>query len=119
METLTHQVPESGAIAAAHKFPEVQNISVEYDQKNDRVIVTPGKVHKGDTVCFKDPKGSKLRIVFLSPSGKETDAMLDSEACAMTIGGSYHFKCFFTLPGATSEISPATGGILDVVPHRP
>ena len=97
---------------------EVQEISVQYDEATDAVTVTPGQVSKGTTARFKNP-GGKLRIVFLSPSGKEMEPVSDSELCKLTIGGTYHFRCFFSSVGQNDEISPESGGVIDVVPQRP
>ena len=97
--------------------PDIE-ISVEYNEATDSVTVTPTTVKKNSCVRFKNPKG-KLRIVFLSPTGKETDEVLDSDTCMLTVGGTYHFKCFFTAYGAKTEISPKTGGVIDVIPPRP
>ena len=105
--------PASVDVAAVH------DILVAYDKTNDGVIVTPGEVRKGSTVRFKDPAGGKLRIKFLLPNGKESDPVMDSETYTLTVGGTYHFKCFFTLPGTTREISPRYGGVIDVMPQRP
>ena|SRR5205823_7769573 len=106
-------------IATPNNVGDVQEISVEYDEINDGVIVTPPEVAKGKIVRFKDPKGGKLRIEFLCPNGKETDPVLDSEFYTLVEGGTYHFKCFFTRPGASREVSPKTGGVIDVLPRRP
>jgi hypothetical protein len=114
-----NQITSNGASAVAPTFAVVQDIWVEYDETNDRVTVTPGKVDKGATVRFKNPKGGQLRIVFLSPDGRETEPVGDSESCTLMIGGTYHFKCFFTFAGANGEISPESGGVIDVVPQRP
>jgi hypothetical protein len=111
-----------GSIAAATNIniKDVQEISVEHDETTDRVTVTPRSVHKGTTVRFKDPKGSKLRIVFLCPNGKqEVDSVLDSDLYTLTTGGTYHFKCFFKRQEAIAEYSPEIGGVIDVLPRRP
>lgn len=99
--------------------PNVQDIWVAYDQVNNGVTVNPGQVPKGTTVQFLDPNKGKLRIVFLSPSGNDSDTVLDSQAAMMAIGGIYHFKCFFTPVGATQEINPKNGGIIIVSPTQP
>lgn len=96
----------------------VQEIQVEWD-KAYGVIVNPSSVAKGTTVRFKDPSGGKLRIAFLSPGGKEILSVSDSEEYALTVGGVYHFKCFFTPLGAKHEISPPDGGVIEVLPQRP
>lgn len=113
-------IPMPGdSFPSSANLADVQEISVGYDEINDSVIVTPEAVRKGTTVRFKDPKGSKLRIVFLSPNGKEVETVSDSESYKLTTGGSYHFKCFFTLPGASGEVYPKSGGVIDVMPRRP
>ena len=114
----TTQITSNGAGAVHPNLADVQEISVQYDEVKDAVMVSPGQVSKGSTVRFKNPDG-RLRIVFLSPSGKEMEAVSDSELCKLTIGGTYHFKCFFSSVGQNDEISPASGGVIDVVPQRP
>jgi hypothetical protein len=104
---------------ASTSGPHVQEVCVSYDETNDGVTVTPDIVDKGTTVRFTDRNGGKLRIVFLSPTGKESDSVLDSQLCTMVIGGIYHFKCFFTPVGATHEVSPQNGGEIVVSPNRP
>ena len=99
--------------------PKVQDIWVKYDKVNDGVTVNPGQVDKGTTVQFRDPDKGKLRIVFLSPTGKESETVLDSHVAMMAIDGIYHFKCFFTPVGATHEISPTNGGVIIVSPPLP
>jgi plastocyanin len=82
-----------------------QDIHLRYDEATWGVTVTPDTVHKGTTVHFVNPDGGKVRVVFLSPRGNETDAVKDSESCLLAIGGTYHFKCFFLPEGATREIA--------------
>jgi hypothetical protein len=118
MATTISAAPAS-AIATAANFADIQDVWVAYDEINDGVTVVPEQVVKGTTVRFQDPEGGKLRIVFLSPNGKETDLVLDSDLYQMEIGGTYHFKCFFAHQRDPVEISPRNGGILDVVPQRP
>jgi len=110
----TTQVTPNGRIAPA----DVKEIHVVYNDANP-VIVTPPSVSKGTTARFKDPSGGKLRIVFLSPTGKATDQVLDSELCTLTVGGTYHFKCFFTDAKGVEHEGPAIGGVIDVEPQRP
>lgn len=98
---------------------DVQEILVEYNASTGGVTVTPGQVDKGTTVRFRDPKGSKLKMVFLSPEGIETDTVLDSDTCTMIVGGIYHFLCYFTPPGAEYPIAAKTGAVLEVYPPRP
>jgi hypothetical protein len=106
-------------IAASANSAGVQDISVDYDEINESVIVTPQVIKKGTVVRFKDPKGGKLKIVFLSPSGKEIETVLDSQSFTPIIGGTYHFKCYFTAPGKKRAVSPTSGGVIDVIPQRP
>lgn len=114
MSTSTQVTPNRRDIAPA----EIQEIHVEYNGSNS-VTVTPTSVSKGTTARFKDPKGGKLRIVFLSPTGKATDHVLDSELCTLTVGGMYHFKCFFTGADGVERESPTNGGVIEVSPVRP
>ena len=113
------QQDKSSEITVHDDAGDVQQISVEYDEVTDKVIVTPSAVHKDTIVRFKNPKGGKVRIVFLCPDGKETESVSDSELYTLTIGGTYHFKCFFTPYGAKDEDSPRSGGVIDVLPRRP
>ena len=114
MSALPQLIPDGANASSASA--RVQDIMVEYDETNEAVSVTPDAVKKGTSVRFKCSKGS-LKIVFLSPTGKETETLTDSDVCKLTIGGAYHFKCYFTLPNGTE--SPENGGVLDVLPHRP
>lgn len=104
-------------MAAVPKMFPAQDVWVEYDDASDTVTVTPDSVSKETKVCFKNSKG-KLKIVFLSPTGKETDTLTDTEECILTVGGSYHFKCFFTGPNGETD-SPKNGGVIVVSPLRP
>lgn len=117
--SITPQTTPNGNIPVSATSPDIQDVWVEYDDVEEVVTVTPGQVDKGTTVRFKDPKGGKLRIVFLSPSGKETDAVQDSDPCTLIIGGTYHFECFFSYADGRPDINPANGGVIDVVPQRP
>ncbi|MGC2695640.1 MAG: hypothetical protein WA738_07600 [Candidatus Angelobacter sp.] len=112
----TTQVTTNGSIVqpATH----VTNILVAYDDAL-AVTVTPSSVTKGTTARFTNPDGDQLRIVFVSPLGKESDQVLDSDVCTFDIGGAYHFKCFFKSKTNGQMIQGKTGGVLDVVPHRP
>jgi hypothetical protein len=112
---------ETDSMSAQNPQPPnpVQEVLVEYNENNDTVTVTPTEVNKGATVRFKSPKGVKLRIEFLLPNSKETDSVSDSEEYTLSEGGTYHFKCFFTPLGATSEVCPKIGGVIDVLPRRP
>jgi hypothetical protein len=95
-----------------------KEISVMYDG-NYAVTVDTENVDKNTTVRFVTPNGGKVRIVFLSPTGQATDTLLDSEWRKLTVGGIYHFECFFTPKGWDREIKGTTGGVLGVVPPRP
>jgi hypothetical protein len=103
----------------ARPSKDVVEIMVDYDEAVGWVNVTPSSVTKGTTVCFRNPKGGKLRIAFLSPTGDESTTATDSEVLTLTVGGTFHFKCYFTLSGATIETSPTSIGVIDVFPHRP
>jgi hypothetical protein len=114
MSTSTQVTPNGRSIAPA----DVKEIQVAYNGTSS-VTVLPDSVSKGTTARFKDPRGGKLRIVFLSPTGKATDQVLDSELCTLTVGGMYHFKCFFTDKDGVERESPADGGVIEVSPVRP
>jgi len=94
----------------------VQEITLIYDSYY-KVSVAPKEVNKDDTICFTSPQG-RVRVVFVSPFNDNTVEMLDSEERKVTVGGCYHFLCFFTEAGE-GETEARTGGILDVQPHRP
>lgn len=94
-----------------------QDVILDYDTTYG-VSVTPGQVKKDETICFKGTNGTTVRVIFLSPFGDEISEMVDSQTRMLSVGGFYHFKCFFTPPGGT-ESQAQTGGILDVQPHRP
>ncbi|HEY6347938.1 MAG TPA: AbrB/MazE/SpoVT family DNA-binding domain-containing protein [Candidatus Angelobacter sp.] len=119
MPLTTYQVNPNGAVPQTANLADVHQILVEYDSTSGGVTVNPGQVDNGKTVRFKDPKGGKLRVVFLSPEGNETDTVLDGDSCTMIIAGIYRFLCFFTPPEATTEIAAKTVGVLEVYPHRP
>lgn len=119
MATITQINTPNPAIAAPTKITNVSEILVGYNEADGSVSVNPSSVGKDSMVRFKDPNGGKLRIVFLSPTGKESDTVLDSELCTLSVGGTYHFRCFFTPVGASHEISPKQGGVIDVIPQRP
>jgi hypothetical protein len=95
-----------------------QEIILDYDTKSYAVTVKPKAVKKDQTICFKGKNGTKVRVIFVSPFGDELLEMADSETRKLSVGGIYHFKCFFT-PNGGKEIESKTGGILDVQPHRP
>ena len=114
MATISHATPnQSGS------NDEVIEVWVEYDEINDGVTVNPTQLHKDTVVRFRNPKGHKLRIEFLTPSGNDCDMVTDSQIYRLTVGGTYHFKCFFMPPGEGGEISPTNGGVIDVMPQRP
>lgn len=98
---------------------ETQEIRVAYDPANDGVTVAPDKVTKGTQVRFVDANGGRLRVAFLCPDGKEAEVVPHMAWCLMSVGGTYHFKCFFTPVGYDHEISPGNGGVIDVMPQRP
>ena len=110
----TSQAPANGTDPKEH----VLEVLVEYDETNDCVTVNPDHLHKETIVRFKNPDGHRLRIEFLSPSGDDCDVVTDSEIYRLKIGGTYHFRCYFTPPGG-KEISPGNGGVIDVEPQRP
>ena len=98
---------------------DVKEIVLDYDLETRAVTVTPDTVDKGTTICFKSREGKvKVRVVFVSPFNDNTVEMFDSQNRTVTVGGIYHFRCFFIEPGGR-EIEGLTGGILDVPPHRP
>src|SRR5437764_12016489 len=93
------QQDKSSEITVHDDAGDVQQISVEYDEVTDKVIVTPSAVHKDTIVRFKNPKGGKVRIVFLCPDGKENEFVSDSDLYTLTIGGIYVFNSFFNIYG--------------------
>jgi len=98
---------------------DTQEIRVAYDQVNDGVTVAPNSVTKNTRVRFVDPDGGRLRVAFLSPDGQEVEVVPHMTWCLMSVGGTYHFKCYFTPIGYDHEISPTNGGVIDVMPQRP
>ncbi len=112
---LSMTVPNGKALTLSNAD---QEIILDYDPETYGVKVTPGEVGRGETICFKGKNGTKVRVIFVSPFGDELPEMADSETRRLTVGGIYHFKCFFT-PVGGKEIASKTGGILDVQPHRP
>lgn len=105
--------------AGATSGADTQEILVAYDEANDGVTVTPDSVAKNTHVRFVDPNGGRLRVAFLCPDGKEVEVVPHMTWCMMLIGGTYHFKCYFTPAGYAHEISPTNGGVIDVMPRRP
>jgi|SRR6516225_7420870 hypothetical protein len=128
MATIT-QVPKNGT-GAPPKNPKA--IKVTYaenptaaaaaamDTAMDTATVFPKEVNKDDfpTVFFHTDPPGKVRIVFLSPEGNETDDVADSEEYSLVKGGFYHFNCYFTSDEGAKEGEPV-GGTLDVIPHKP
>jgi hypothetical protein len=94
-----------------------QEIILDYDPKTYAVMVNISQVNKGETIWFRGARG-KVRVVLVSPFGDSTIEVADSEPRTLTVGGFYHFQCYFTPYGGT-EIAGQTGAILDVQPHRP
>ena len=92
-------------------------IMLKYDPTTYEVTVNPEMIVKGTTICFKCSK-AKVRVVFLSPFGDNGPELKDSEPRAFTVGGIYHFRCFFQEDGYP-EIESPTGGVVDVQPYRP
>ncbi len=113
-----HVVTPNGTVPPSTAVAEVVEIQVTYDEATDCVTVCPLEVPKGSTVRFKDSKGGKLKIAFLSAMGKETETLWDTDVCTLSLGGIFHFNCYFSYPGK-SEIKPQTGGTIGVVPPRP
>lgn len=111
---LSMSVPNGRALTLSNAD---QEIILDYDPEYG-VKVTPEEVKRDKTICFKGKNGTKVRVIFVSPFGDELLEMADSETRMLTVGGFYHFKCFFT-PIGGKEIASKTGGILDVQPHRP
>jgi hypothetical protein len=105
--------------AGAISVTDTQEIYVAYDQANNGVTVTPDSVVKNTRIRFVDPNGGQLRVVFLAPDGKEVEVVPHMAWCTMSVGGTYHFKCYFTPVGYDHEISPTNGGVIDVMPRRP
>jgi hypothetical protein len=120
----TTQVPTNGTGALPK---EAKPIMVTYPDKlttaaaMETATVTPEQVHKDKTptVCFQTTPPGKVRVVFLSPEGNETDHVADSEPYTLAKGGFYHFNCYFTPVEGAKESTEPIGGMLDVVPHKP
>jgi hypothetical protein len=92
-------------------------IMLEYDPTTYAVTVTPTTIAKGARICFKCST-AKVRVIFLSPFNDNGPELQDSEPRVITVGGIYHFRCFFQVDGY-SEIESPTGGVVDVPPYRP
>ena len=112
------QVTPKGPVAVPAGSQDVQEIKVAYDYAKQTVSVSPDTVNKGSSARFSNPDG-KLTIVFLSPTGKETDIVTDADLCQLTVGGSYHFKCSFTDSDGNVHQAPGDGGVIIVQPTRP
>ncbi len=93
-------------------------VMLEYNPTTDAVTVTPSTIAKGATICFKCSNG-KVRVVFLSPFNEPWTELKDSEPRTVSVGGVFHFRCFFQQDEYSKEIESTTGGILDVQPHKP
>ena len=123
------QVIPNGVGAVTNGPPT--HISVTYKKTMDGTVTPPKEVYevtlsrkKVDKkldmpVIFENPDGELLKIAFLSPTGKETDEVKAGKQCTLTVGGFYHFNCYFLPAGGTKPIKAETGGTLDVLPHRP
>lgn len=116
-DIMTSALAEDHEKIHSPSFANAKDIWIDYADNPAYVYV--GAVEKGTTVRFRDSGGGKLKVVFLSPTGAETNAVLDSESCNLMVGGFYHFNCYFTPEGTQEEISPKTQWVIDVVPHRP
>ena|ERR1700743_145781 len=93
-------------------------VMLEYNPTTYAVTVTPSTITKGATICFKCSNG-KVRVIFLSPFSDNGPELKDSEPRTLTVGGLFHFRCFFQLDGYSNEVESPMGGILDVQPHKP
>jgi hypothetical protein len=118
MSTLTATTPNGTATTTTNQ--EDVNVSIGLDA-NGRVTVTPGEVKTNTNVRFTSPLGA-LKIVLLSPSGKEAEVLTDADVFIPAIAGTYRFRCFYTpggigTQGALGTVS-AEGGVI-VVKERP
>jgi hypothetical protein len=93
-------------------------IMLEYNPTTYAVSVTPSTVAKGATICFTCSTGS-VRVVFVSPFNDDGPQLSMSEPRTVTVGGLYHFRCFFKASEYDQEVASPTGGVIDVQPHRP
>lgn len=128
MSTLT-QAPPNGVVTTAQPkkaihvtYTKTIDKTVNPPQETYTVSVDPPEIDrfKEMPVQFDNfPDGGTVRIVFLSPTGEETDVVHDSQPVKLTTGGFYHFNCYFTPKGETEELDLISGGALDVIPHRP
>lgn len=116
MSTIT-QVPTN---SAGTEFKNATKIELRYDATYG-VTVNPDQVDKNSQmpIYFMNPDGDTVKVAFLSPTGQETEEVFDSQLCTITVGGFYHFNCYFTPRGATIPIKATVGGTLDVLPHKP
>jgi len=112
------QADPKGPVAVPAASPVVKEITVAYDYAKKTVSVSPDTVDKGTSARFKNPNG-KLTIVFLSPTGREIETIADTDVCHLVIGGSYHFKCFFTDSDGAVHEGPNDGGVIIVSPTQP
>ncbi len=110
--------PTQAVHGTGSSTPPVVPIMLEYNPTTYAVSVTPSTVAKGATICFNCSQGS-VRVVFVSPFNDDGPQLLDSEPRTLTVGGIYHFRCFFKANEYSEEVASPTGGILDVQPHRP
>jgi hypothetical protein len=124
MATIT-QVPKNGTGAL---LKDATPIKLTYPPDNPKTAadmetakVSPEQVNKNEnaTVYFHTDSPGKVRVVFLSPEGNETDHVADSEPYTLAKGGFYHFNCYFTPFEGAKESTEPIGGTLDVVPHKP
>lgn len=83
--------------------------------------VSPKKVNrtKSPKVYFYTTPPGKVRIVFLAPDGKAMEQVGDSVPYTLSVGGFYHFHCYFTAHEGAKESTEPVGGTLDVIPHLP
>ncbi|HKD79444.1 MAG TPA: hypothetical protein VKH81_07095 [Candidatus Angelobacter sp.] len=126
---MSTQVVPNGVGVVTHAPPT--HISVTYKKTIDQTVAPPKEVYTVTVsqdevykdldmpVIFENPNGELVKIVFLSPEGKETDEVKAGKECTLTVGGFYHYNCYFIPAGETEPIKATTGGTLDVLPHRP
>jgi hypothetical protein len=124
MSTAT-QVPANGT-GALPKGAKAIKVTYSDNPTNaaaatmELATVSPQQVNKNEfpTVFFHTEPPGKVRVVFLSPEGNETDVVADSEEYKLVKGGFYHFNCYFTSAEGKEDNEPV-GGTLDVIPHKP
>lgn len=116
----SQQLTPNDADPGPTNLANVQVIQIDWDPTAPGgVTVKPPKVKPGTTVRFENSKGEKVRIVFLSSDGKETDSVADSQTYTLATEGTFSFECFFTAPGLTKETKAKVGGVIVVTPHVP